>query len=147
MEQLERVLGKMKALPLFDEADLEERSIKFMAIYFSLGSPYDMDDFNRDKSMPKEWIGLDSTFEDSFILYARTEKELADKIEEVWRGEINFDLEEQLPEVICDMGGNLIMGLLKLIYGKDYDPALERWYSWGKETNLQFWEREKWRFI
>jgi len=132
---------------------LKERPFQFVAIYFVMGQ------YNKDDKVPKRWVGLDCPFEDeSLVLYARSEKELSDMIEAVlkgedigeegvdWEGEYSADLEGVCPELICDPTGKLAVDMMKLVYGSDYNPKKDK-YSNRRENILQFWKREKWRFL
>ena len=110
-------------------------------------------------------MGLDCPYapwEDNYaslVLYARTEKELSDRIEAVWKGSAledepgavwygwdDGDLATTLPELICDMRGKIAIDLMKMVHGSGYNPKSHS-FSHGEENIIQFWEREKWRFV
>ena len=146
-------------LNLFDEEELKELQPKLMAIYFVMGQ------YNEDDDVPKKWIGLDCPFspvEDpsygSLVVYANSPGDLQDKIETVWEGESledkgatwdgwdDGDLAGTLPEVICDIRGKLDVRLMKLAHGKKYNPKSDM-FSHGRENVIEFWKREKWKFV
>lgn len=81
---------------------------------------------------------------------AKDEKELEQKIRDVYEGKISyygFSLEECNPEIICDNEGNIQIELCQRICQEpDWSPTTML-YSFGKESLLELWEREKWRWV
>ncbi len=124
------------------------KGFKYCAIYFRFGQ------YNEDDTVPSYLIGFDCPFDDSPVLYAKDEKELEQKIQEVYDGKYDFidrswwgvDWRGVYPNLICDTQGKIQVDLYKNITSyQQFDPDAEK-YSWGRETLTQLWEREKWRW-
>ncbi len=113
---------------------------KFLAIYFIMGH------YNADDSLP-DLVGFDCPFDDSPVLCASDEEELEQKIKDIYnRGQLS-NFERCYPDIISDTKGNIQVELYKKIcHSDDFNPNAI-WYSFGKETLTNLWEREKWRWV
>lgn len=143
---------------LFKKGELKEMPYKYVAVYFRMGNYCEGDD------VPKKWFGLDCPFDDSLVIRARSISELRKRMDKIYDAGLDkkvSDLEEwddrdpeyetgdfdgTLPDIICNGNGKLALDLMKFTQGNDYDPKSDL-YSHGRENILQFWKREKWRFI
>ena len=127
---------------------------KYLAIYFRMGM------YNEDDNVPSNLIGFDCPFDDSPVLYAKNKEELEQKVREVYAGNVpkvveketesyweGVDWEGIYPDVICDARGKIQSELYcKICSDERFNPDLIR-YSFGRETLMQLWEREKWRWV
>jgi len=118
--------------------DYKKLKPKYTAIYFIMGQHHEPP------------VGFDCPFDDSPILEVYSEKELDKKIYEVFEGEIGFDgfdFRTCYPDIICNKDGeNQVELYQRLCNNPNFDPDKVE-YSFGRETMVEFWEREKWRWF
>jgi len=114
---------------------------ELIALYFHMGM------YNEDDKVDDKILGFDCPFEDSLVIEAISEQDLADKIAEEKENGIDMRFGSAIPEVICNSHGEIQTNVYRRVCDfPNFDPKTVT-YSFGRETLEDFWQREKEMFF
>jgi len=131
-------------LKFWPEAQTNSKG-KYMAIYFCMGH------YNQDDGLP-ELVGYDCPFggddprTDSPEIRANDISKLKKLVESVYHdGLLGPDYTQTLPEIIVDEEGKIRPDIYQIVTGYELNPE-KKVYSSGRESLIELWSREKWRW-
>lgn len=132
-----------------------EAECQFFAVYFSMGNH--IEEFVTEYGQKVEPGFECPSGRDSLVIGARTASDLEAAVDAIknctvpdhsyFVGGQYYDCDDgSTPEIIFNSSGQIVLDLCEKIIHPEFEPARSL-YSQGRETMVEFWRRERWRFI